>query len=168
MRQLIITQSEADLTSHAGLGLIGRALNECTNLGVDSEAVSPLRSDAMPHASMLSSYIALLCLGKSDFEAINGFRGDDFFATALGLDQVPSEGILRQRMDANAKGYQAVVEEAAIEFLGRSGAQFTPLDNGLMPLDCDVTPFDNSRSKKEGVSRGCNPPSAPAMPRVAG
>jgi hypothetical protein len=44
------------------------------------------------------------------------------------------------------------VEEAAIVFLRRSGARFTPLDNDLMPLDCDVTPFDNSQSKKEGVS----------------
>jgi hypothetical protein len=129
------------------------ALNECTNLGVDAKAVSPLRSDAMPHASMLSSIIALLCLGKSDFEAINGFREDEYFATALDLDQVPSEGILRQRMDANAAGYKAVVEEAAIEFLRRSGAQLTPLDNGFMPLDFDVTPFDNSKSNKEGVSR---------------
>lgn len=153
MRRLIITQSEADLTSHAGLGLIGAALNECTDLAADAEAVSPLRSDAMPHATILSSYIALLCLGKSDFEAITGFRDDEYFGTALGLDQVPSEGILRQRMDANAAGYQQIVEAAVVAFLRRSGAQFTPLDNGLVPLDCDVTPFDNSQTKKEGVSR---------------
>jgi hypothetical protein len=56
-------------------------------------------------------------------------------------------------MDAHATGYQAVVEAAAIEFLRRSRARLTPLENGLMPLDCDVTPFDNSRTKKEGVSR---------------
>ena len=153
MRRFIITESEADLTSHAGLGLIGMALNERTNLATDAAAVSKLRSDATPHADILSSYVALLCLGKSDFEAINGFREDEYFATALDLDHVPSEGILRQRMDANAAGYQAVVEEAAIAFLRRSQAQLTPLDNGLMPLDCDVTPFDNSQSKKEGVSR---------------
>ena len=60
----------------------------------------------MPHATILSSYIALLCLGKSDFEAINGFREDTYFAEALGLDQVPSEGIVRQRMDANAARLQ--------------------------------------------------------------
>ena len=107
----------------------------------------------MAHADILSCYIALLCLGKSDFEAIKGFREDAYFATALGLDQVPSEGILRQRMDAHAAGYQAVVEAAALEFLRRSQARLTPLDNGLMPLDCDVTPFDNSRTRKEGVSR---------------
>ncbi|MFN2108066.1 MAG: IS1380 family transposase [Anaerolineae bacterium] len=153
MRRFIITKSEADLTSHAGLGLIGMALNERTDLAIGAEAVSPLRSDAMPHASMLSSYVALLCLGKSDFEAINGFREDAYFAGALGLDQVPSEGILRQRMDAHAADYQRIVEEAAIAFLRRSGARLTALDNGLMPLDCDVTPFINSQSKKEGVSR---------------
>ena len=129
------------------------ALNERTDLAIGAEAVSPLRSDAMPHAAILSSYIALLCLGKSDFEAINGFREDSYFAEALGLEQVPSEGIVRQRMDANAASYKTVVEEAAIAFLRRSGARLTPLDNGLMPLDCDVTPFDNSQSKKEGVSR---------------
>jgi hypothetical protein len=129
------------------------ALNERTDLAADAKAVSALRSDAMSHANMLSCYVALLCLGKSDFEAINGFREDAYFAAALGLDQVPSEGILRQRMDAHAAGYKRVVEEAAIEFLRRSGARLTALDNGLMPLDCDVTPLDNSQSKKEGVSR---------------
>ena len=102
MRRFIITESEADLTSHAGLGLIGMALNERTDLAIGAEAVSPLRSDAMPHAAILSSFIALLCLGKSDFEAINGFREDAYFAEALGLDQVPSEGT-RSSPSASAK-----------------------------------------------------------------
>ncbi|WP_420857096.1 transposase, partial [Thiococcus pfennigii] len=128
-------------------------MNQCTDLAGDAGAVSPLRRDAMPHATILSSYVALLCLGKSDFEAITGFRDDPYFREALGLDRVPSEGILRQRMDAHAAAYQGVVEAAAIEFLRRSGARITALENGLVPLDCDVTPFDNSQSKKEGVSR---------------
>ncbi len=49
---------------------------------------------------MLKSYVALLCLGKSDFEAVNGMREDDYFAESLAVPQVPSEGTLRQRMDA--------------------------------------------------------------------
>lgn len=153
MRRLIITESAADLTSHAGLALIGLALNEQTNLAADAATVGPLRRDAMPHADILASYVALLCLGKSDFEAINGFREDAYFATALGLARVPSEGILRQRMDEHAPAYRRVVETAVIDVLRRLGVPLTPLDNGLMPLDCDVTPFDNSNTKKEGVSR---------------
>ena len=47
MRRFIITESEADLTSHAGLGLIGMALNERTDLAADTEGISPLRSDAV-------------------------------------------------------------------------------------------------------------------------
>jgi len=31
--------------------------------------------------------------------------------------------------------------------------QPTALANGLFPVDIDVTPMDNSKSKKEGVSR---------------
>jgi hypothetical protein len=121
MRYFIITQSEADLASQLGLGLIGMALEANTNLAADVQAVLPLRGDAMPHADMLACYVALLCLGKSDFEAINGFREDAYFAATLCLNQVPSEGILRQRMDAHAADYQAVVERAAIDFVRRSG-----------------------------------------------
>ncbi len=71
LRRFIITESEADLTSHAGLGLIGVALNKLTDLAADTKEVSPLRCDAVSHANILTCYIALLCLGKSDFEAIN-------------------------------------------------------------------------------------------------
>ena len=153
MQRLIITKSKADLTSHAGLGLIGMALNACTNLAADAAAVSPVRSGTISHADILSSYVALLCLGKSDFEAVNGFREDTYFTAALGLDQVPSEATLRQRMDGFADQFKPVLEDAALTFLLRSEAPLTPLANGLMPLDCDVTPFDNSQTKKEGVSR---------------
>ena len=153
MQRFLITESEADLTSHAGLALIGMALNTRTNPAADAAAISPMRSDAIGHANILSSYVALLCLGQGDFEAINGFREDAYFAAALGLDQIPSEGTLRQHMDAFAAEFRAVIEEAAMAFLQRSEASLTPLGNGLMPLDCDVTPFDNAQTKKEGVSR---------------
>jgi hypothetical protein len=150
LRRFMITESEADLTSHAGLGLIGMALNQCTDLADDAAAVSSLRSDAMVHATILSSDVALLCLGKSDFETITGFREDPYFREASGLDSVPSEGILRQRMDAHAAAYQGVVEAPASAFLRRSGARITPLDTSLVALDCAVTPFDNSQSEDAG------------------
>jgi len=150
---LIISESEANLTSHAGLGLIGMALNQCTNLAADADAVSPVCRGTISHSDILLSYVALLCLGKSDFEAINGFRGDPYFTALLGFDQVPSEGTLRQRMDGFAEAFKPVLEKAAIAFLRRSEVPLTPLANGFLPLDYDVTPFDNSQTKKEGVSR---------------
>lgn len=153
MRSFIISESDADFTSHAGLALIGRALNERTNLGADADAVGALRSDGISHRTILSSYVALMCLGKSDFEAIEGVRKDEFFFEALDLDRVPSAATLRQRLDAHASQFKPAVEEAAIDFLIRSEARVTPLDNGLVPLDADVTPMINAKTKKEGVSR---------------
>lgn len=152
MRRFIIAESEADFTSHAGLGLIGQALERYTDLADDAAAVAPLRSDAMPHRDMLACYVALLCLGKSDFEAITGFREDAFFQAALGLEQVPSEGILRQRMDAYADTYRRLIIDASLAFLRNVRAPVTPLANGLVALDADTTPLDNSGSRKEGVS----------------
>ena len=102
MRRLLITQSEADFTSHAGLGLIGMALERYTDLAADAAAVSALRSDAIGHRDILASYIGLICLGKSDFEAIEGFRRDEYFFEALGLKAIPSTATLRQRLDAHA------------------------------------------------------------------
>ncbi|WP_295589828.1 hypothetical protein [uncultured Lamprocystis sp.] len=128
------------------------AINQRTNLAADAAAVSPVRRDAMPHADILASYVALLCLGKSDFEAIDAFRDDPYFLESLGLGHVPSAATLRQRLDANAAGFQDVVMEASIEFLRRSAAAITPLSNGLVPLDADVTPMNNAKTKKEGVS----------------
>lgn len=80
MRRLLITQSEADLTPHAGLGLIGRVLQQYTdwaanaNANANAMAVSPLRSDAIGHRDLLASYMGPICMGKSDFEAIEGLR----------------------------------------------------------------------------------------------
>jgi hypothetical protein len=48
----------------------------------------------MPHRDMLACYVGLLCLGKSNFEAITGFREDAVFQAALGVERVPPEGIL--------------------------------------------------------------------------
>ena len=35
----------------------------------------------------------------------------------------------------------------------RNGVRPSPLSNGYVPADMDVTPLDNSKTKKEGVSR---------------
>ena len=159
MRQFVIEQSAADLTSHAGLGLIGRALHHHTDLADAASAVSDVRPDAIQHRDILASYVALVCLGKSDFEAITAFRADEFFYEALGLRDVPSEATLRQRLDTHAEAFRRAVDQASEDFLRRVGAPITPVANGLVPLDCDVSPFDNGRTHKEGVSRtykGCD------------
>jgi len=129
------------------------AITQHTDLAKDATAAAPARSDAIPHVKILTSYIGLLCLGKSDFEAIEAFRQDPYFAAALDVDQVPSAVTLRQRFDAHAAAFIEPIIEASIAFLQRMAAPITPLANGLVALDADVTPLNNAKTKKEGVSR---------------
>lgn len=152
MRRFIIERSEEDLTSHSGLALTGMAVNRYTDLAQSLKREVPLRH-GIPHADVLRSYLGLLCLGKSDFEAVSNVRKDEFFAAALSVGAVPSAETLRQRMDERAEVFLPLVSEASVTFLENAQVQCTPLETAHVPLDADVTPFDNSQTRKEGVSR---------------
>jgi hypothetical protein len=89
LRPFVIIGSEPDLTSRTGLAFTGMALNARTHLTKATAGISLLRSDAMPHAGIFSCYVALLGLGKSDFEAINGFRVNAYFAEAPDSNRRP-------------------------------------------------------------------------------
>ncbi len=71
---------------------------------------------------------------------------------ALDIERVPSVERLRQRMDERAEDYLPLVTRASMDFLESIQAPITALPMGYVALDADVTPFDNSGSKKEGVS----------------
>ncbi len=152
MRHFIIEQSDADFVSHSGLALVGLALNRHSGLAKMVDQQVPLRH-GIAHSDVLRSYIGLLCLGKSDFEAVENVRDDEFFAEALGVSVVPSAVTLRQRLDERAEVFLPVVKQASVDFLLGVDVTPTALDTGHVPLDADVTPFDNSNTRKEGVSR---------------
>jgi hypothetical protein len=152
MRRFIIERSEEDLTSHSGLALAGMAINRYTDLAQSLKREVPLRH-GISHADILRSYVGLLCLGKSDYEAVSTVRKDEFFAAALNVAAVPSAETLRQRMDEHAAVFLPLVSEASISFLENAQVRCTPLETAHVALDADVTPFDNSKTRKEGVSR---------------
>ena len=103
MTDFVIKKLPYDLSSHAGLALIGKYLKL---ISVNSlfDPKFPVRS-GVANSEILKSYLALLCLGKSDFDAIEGFRDNAFFKRALGLSTVPSSPTLRQRMDERAASW---------------------------------------------------------------
>ena len=158
MRRFIIEQSSAEFTSHAGLALVGLALNRHAGLPHTVDRQVPLRH-GIAHSDILRSYIGLLCLGKSDFEAMENVREDRFFSEAMGVATVPSAVTLRQRLYERAAAFLPWVTEAATDLLVSLGVEPTPLPTEHIALDADVTPFDNSNTRKEGVSRtykGCD------------
>jgi hypothetical protein len=152
MQRFTIEQSDADIVSHAGLALIGQCIHRHTNLSQELNTQVPLRH-GIAHADVLKSYLALACLGKSDFEAINTIESPGFFRTAMDIGSTPSAATLRQRMDGWAETFRPIIENASRDFLINTQPSLSCLDTGHIPIDADVTPMDNSGSRKEGVSR---------------
>lgn len=153
MKRFILEQSETEFyTSHSGLALVGLCLNRYGQLNQALEKGIPLRH-GIAHADIIKSSIGTLCLGKSDFEAIENHRNDDYFKAALSIQQVPSSARLRQRLDEHAEALLPIVYQSNIDFLAHAQVTVTPLVTGHVALDIDVYPMNNEKTRKEGVSR---------------
>ncbi len=151
MQRFHISQSDKETyVTHSGFALVGLALKH-SKIAKFLKTI-PHRHGA-GHADCLKSYVGLLCIGKSDFDAIENRRDDLFFRKSLGIRKVPSSPTLRQRFDKWAPKFIPLVDKASIEFISALKAPVTPLSPGHVPLDIDVFPMDNSRTKKEHVSR---------------
>jgi len=151
---LKVIHSSRNLTGHAGLLAIGHCLNHFTQLPQAIDPVLPVRA-GIANSDVLRAYVGLLSMGKSDFDAIENHRDDDFFLRALGLGAAPSAPTLRQRLDelATKDGILLLLDELSVRLLKRAKAPITPLPMGHVALDMDVFCMDNSSTKKEGVSR---------------
>merc|ERR1712093_869326 len=53
----------------------------------------------MRTSDVIKSYLGLLCLGMSDYDAVENFRRDKPFQQLLTLQKVPSAATLRQRLE---------------------------------------------------------------------
>jgi hypothetical protein len=140
----------------AGLALIG-ALLDHTHI---AERVNQVRlpqclAPEIPHSDVISAMIGVLCLGTPKFAAIEPFREDPFFAQSLGLTTCPSEPTLRQRLDAVETAFHGILKEESARLLRQRIPALAPLitsDGAFVPIDADVSVFDQSGSQKEGVS----------------
>ena len=150
--QFIISETDEVLISHSGLALVGTLL-QGTDIRrrADTISLGQGKRPEVSHGDVLASMIGLLCLGKPDFEAIEDFRGDEFFARALGLTNIPSEGTLRQRLDELGYLPSTILREESAAMVARHATKITPCHDEWVALDIDVSPFDNSGTKKEGL-----------------
>ena len=151
----LLEQTDETLATHSGLALVGLMLSRSGLRKIINRI--PLLEGKTPHISnfdVAASYLGLLCQGKSDFDHIEPFREDPFFSQSLMLEAVPSSPTLRQRLEIGGKtGWSKAVMDSSLELLNHLQTEITPCLRDLVPLDIDVTPFDNSDTKKEGVSR---------------
>ena len=155
-----LTQSSEKINSLGGLPLIGRLLKKSGLL--DFQIKSKCRKSRISDSDILVGYSGLLAQGKTEYEEISAFRDNAFFKDSLGLTRVPSAESLRQRLDEMGR-FDFIKSKLSV-FTNIFLKEVTPstikiLSGEYTPLDIDGTPFDNSGSKKENVSRtykGCD------------
>ena len=157
MKRIVVELSNERLITPSGLALVGGALGKSdlvkrsNRMTVDKKRSQP----QIKNGDILLTYIGLLCQGKTSFDSVREFHADpDYFKAALGISYaIPSSETLRQRMDMIGSSLRKEILQANVTMFKTIGVEPTALENGNVPLDLDVTPFDNSKTFKEGVSR---------------
>ena len=157
MKRIVVELSNERLITPSGLTLVGGALGKSdlvkrsNRMTVDKKRSQP----QIKNGDILLTYIGLLCQGKTSFDSVREFHADpDYFKAALGISYaIPSSETLRQRMDMIGSSLRKDILQANVTMFKTIGVEPTALENGNVPLDLDVTPFDNSKTFKEGVSR---------------
>ena len=117
---------------------------------------SKIKTGKIKHSGIIKTVAGLFALGKNDYADVTQFHEDSFFRACLKLNVVPSEATLRQRLDELALLQEmfALVRSGNVELVEKApefGFEKTSLGK-YIPLDIDVSPFDNSGPNKEGVS----------------
>jgi len=156
MTDFIIKKLPYNLTSNAGLALAGQIMKRLP-LGKAFDSKFPVGTAGIANSDILKSYLGLLVQGKNDFEAIESFRGDEFFCRSLHIAQVPSCSTLRQRMDTHAQEWSEWISTINQTLLAGSytkqATDFGALPCGYMPVDWDTFVMNNANTKKEAVGR---------------
>jgi len=147
-----VKQLSYDLTPVAGLALVGHHLRGLAPVFKRMDQALAVRT-GVAASDIVRSYLGLLVQGKSDFDAIENFRGDAFFKHSLGIGLLPSSATLRQRMDGAAVPLSEWVSELIGSLLQGAQPDYGVLPSGWLPLDVDTFAMDNSGTAKDGVGR---------------
>jgi len=156
MNDFIIKISDKNYVNHVGLLFIANFLN-------DSKIFSRINliSKIKKNTGFISDYdivktcICLISLGKTNFDDVEQYRKDKYFKKALKLKIVPSAPIIRQRLETYDEEMWAVIRQINIEVIKSNFTNEVIEVNGVhyLIIESDVTPMDNSKTKKEGVAR---------------
>ena len=156
-KNIIVEFTNERIIPASGLAVVGALLGKSGFIKkLNRMDITSNRSQhQIKNGDIVLTYLGMLCMGKPYFEAVHEMDDDkDFYKTALFITRrIPSEETLRQRMDDIGDSLRQTILEQNVEMLLANKIQPTALANGLVLVDIDVTPMDNSKSKKEGVSR---------------
>jgi len=107
--------------------------------------------------AVIVSLFGLMTEGKSDFESMGEKRGSLFFKEALALPYVYAKETVRLYLDRMAADAESVTEqlgESCVKIIRQAPVHGLWIGGKrYLPVDIDTTTMDNSKTKKEGVSR---------------
>ena len=157
MRTMHVEFSNERLITPSGLVFVGQILGKSDFVKKMNRA--PISKDYLQkqikNGDILLTYIGMLCQGKPQYEAVREMMDDpDYYKQALGISYaIPSAETLRQRFDMIGDTLRKDILQANVDMFRAMNIEPSALGNGYVPVDIDVTPFDNSKTNKEGVSR---------------
>ena len=81
----------------------------------------------------------------------------EFYETVLGITRsIPSEETLCQRMDDIGDSFKEQILNENVELLLANNIEPSALPDGMVSVDIDVTPMDNSKTSTQDDSRTYN------------
>ena len=156
MNDVIIKISDKNYVNHSGLSFIAQFLNDSKTFS-RINIISKIKKNSGPISDydIVKTCIALLCLGKTNYDDVEQYRNDRYFKKILKLKTVPSAPTLRQRLETYGEDMWSALRQINLEIVKSCFPNETVEVNGVryIVLESDVTPFDNSYTKKEGVAR---------------
>ena len=117
-----------------------------------------IKSSLVKNAGVVIAIMfGLMVEGKRDYESAGEKRRSILFQEAFGLPNMYAKETVRlyaERMAANADEIIIQLRESNVKIIKQGTLHGLKLDgNQYLPIDIDTTTMDNSKSKKEGVSR---------------
>ena len=154
-QKIIYQLTDKRISAASGIGMVGDILERAAFLRRfrDVKLAEKRSRKQIDAGAVMATFIALLCMGKPDFECVRELQNDAaYYQNALHLNKgFPSSATLRQRMDEIGNKLRVPLLDFNTDLLRKNEIQPTPLKIGMVPVDMDVTPMDNSKTQKEGI-----------------
>ena len=150
---LKLMQGSEEINSNGGFSFVKKQLDGNAHMKDWDAALPAAPNSCYSTSAIVRSAIGLMTAGNSSYADIQKFRSDFLFCRIVG-GAAPSQETLRQRLDVLAEeDWQDILDANVSDQLSR--AQPTRIDvegEKLIPLDIDVSVFEDTASHKEGVS----------------
>lgn len=171
-----IKETDDLLMPNAGLGSFAQIISQTSFDRRFNQLTTPGANQRSANSDVTRTMMGLQAQGVNAFEEVDAHRDNPSFDYLLQTKTIPSKETLRQRLDflSQFSATQDIVLKASTEAIQQFGevpltdkvkvnvvdnetakrtTKTIVLNQPIVPLDIDVSPFDNSDSAKEGVSR---------------